>query len=113
MTKAPLFYMGMKISGVLLVMLANIFIIAGCGKPSDQKAYEEVIGTMSMGKAKSFFDKYRQSPYRDKLVDEIIGWCKQEDTEECYGMILKTLPKEHPGYRETAAYYEKHFGKKR
>ena len=100
-------------SGVLLMILGNILFIAGCGKPPDQKAYEEVIATMSMDKARGFFDKYPQSRYRDKLADEIIGWCEQENTEDCYKLILETLPGEHPRYKEIVAYYEKHFEKER
>jgi hypothetical protein len=101
-------------SGVLFMVSASIFFVAGCGKPPDQKAYEEIVATMSMEKAKSFFDKYPQSPYRDKLADEIMNWCEQEAiTAVCYKMILDTLPKGQPRYKEAAAYYEKHFGKKR
>ncbi len=68
---------------------------------------------MSMEKAKKFFDQYPQSQYRDKLVNEIIAWCAQEDKEECYKLVTETLPKDHPRYKEVIAYYEKHFlGKK-
>lgn len=98
---------------ILLLLLGNIVFISSCSKPPDQKAYEEVVATMSLEKAKRFFDNYPQSQYRDRLVNEIIDWCKHEETEGCYKMILDTLPKDHPRYKEVVAYYEKHFGDKK
>jgi hypothetical protein len=67
----------------------------------------------SMEKAKRFFDNYPQSQYRDKLVNEIIDWCKHEETEEGYKLALEALPKNHLRYKEVVAYYEKHFVNKK
>ncbi len=103
----------LKILAILILTLISIPLISSCSKPPDQKAYEDIVATMSMEKAKKFFDNYPHSLYRDRLVDEIIKWCKHEETEECYKMILDTLPKDHPRYREVFAYYERHFGDKR
>lgn len=94
------------------IVLINIALSSSCGKPADQKMYEEVIATMSAEKAKKFFNNFPQSKYRDRLVNEMIGWCKEEKTKECYELILEALPKEHPGYGEMISYYQEHFGKK-
>lgn len=102
----------LKVLAILILALVSIPLILSCSKPPDQKAYEEIVATMSMEKAKRFFDNYPQSKYRDKLVNEIIDWCKYEQTEECYNLILKTLPVAHPRYTELVAYYKKHFGGK-
>lgn len=92
------------------LVLAGILYALGCGKPSDQEAYEEVVATMSMERAKHFFSSYPQSPYRNRLADQIAEWCKREDTRECYRLILDVLPKDLARYQEVAAYYEKRFG---
>lgn len=90
-----------------------IVFFSSCSKSSEQKAYDEVIAAMSAEKAKQFFKNYPQSKFRDRLVDEIMGWCKQDETVGCYKMILDAIPKEHPMHKEVSAYYEKHFeGKK-
>jgi len=91
----------------------GLLFISNCDKPSDQKAYDEIHATMSMEKAKRFFDNYPESQYRDKLIDAMIAWCQQENTDECYKTVIGTLPKEHPQYSNIVTYYEKHFGKKR
>lgn len=98
---------------MFVVVLTSISFILSCSKPSDKKAYEEIVATMSIEKAKRFFRNYPESKYRDRLANEIVGWCKQEETEECYKMILETLPKDHPRFKEVADYYEKHFGYKK
>lgn len=96
---------------IWLPILAGILLFAlGCGKPSDHMVYEEVVATMSMERAKQFFENYPQSPYRDRLADQIVAWCEKEDTRDCYGLILEVLPKDHARYQEVAAYYEKRFG---
>lgn len=89
-----------------------IVFFLSCGKPSEQKAYDEVIAAMSAEKAKQFFKDYPESKLKDRLIDEIIGWCKHDKTAGCYKMILDAIPKEHPRYKEAFAYYEKHFGGK-
>ena len=102
-----------RLMTILILVLGGVSFISSCSKPSDEKAYKEIVATMSMEKAKRFFENYPHSQYRNKLVDEIIGWCKHEGTEECYKMILDILPKDHPRYEETAAYYKDHFGHKK
>lgn len=91
----------------ILALLITLFF--GCSKPPDQKAYEEIVATMSMEKAKRFFHNYPKSRYRDKLVNEIIDWCRDEETEEGYKLAIEALPKDHPRHKEVVAYYEKHF----
>lgn len=98
---------------ILILVLGGVSFISSCSKPSDEKVYKEIVTTMSMEKAKRFFDNYPESQYRDRLVNEIIGWCKHEDTEECYKMILDALPKDHTRYKEVIVYYEKYFGDKK
>ncbi|MEW6571698.1 MAG: hypothetical protein AB1390_11110 [Nitrospirota bacterium] len=98
---------------MLLSILVSTSFISSCSKPPDRKAYEEVVATMSMEKAKNFFHAYSKSIYRDKLVNEIAGWCEHEETEECYRMILDVLPQDHPRTKEMLAYYEKNYGTKR
>lgn len=98
---------------IIILAIMSIFSIASCGKPSEEKAYEEVISTMSIEKAKQFFMYYPQGKYRDRLVNELIGWCKQEETAVCYKMILEAIPKDHPKYKDTLVYYEKHSEEKK
>lgn len=102
-----------KLLAIFILVLVSISFISSCSKPPDQKAYEDIVATMSMEKAKRFFENYPESQYRDRLVNEIIGWCKHEETWECYKLILDTLPKDHPRYKEVVAYYENHFGDKK
>ena len=101
------------ISTIVILAAICIFSVSSCSKPSDQKLYEEVIETMSMLKAKQFFKSYPKSQYSDKLADEIVGWCKQEETESCYKMLLDTLPEHHPRRKEMVTYYENQFSKRK
>lgn len=87
----------------------SILSFTGCGKPSDQKAYEDVVATLSMEKAKMFFDSYPQSQYRERLGREILELCKRENTEECYQLVIKTLPHDLSSYREAVATYQERF----
>jgi hypothetical protein len=94
---------------LVLLVSAGILIFQVRHKPSDKKAYEEVVATMSINKAKLFFADYPQSPYREKLVDNLIEWCRMEKTKECYQMILECLPRESRPYQEVESYYKTHF----
>lgn len=76
---------------------------------ADQEAYREVIATMSLEKAQRFFETFPESQYRDKLVSEIIGWCRAEETQECYEMIIATLPRDHPGHVQVIQLYESEY----
>jgi hypothetical protein len=98
---------------IFILGLVAISSLSGCSKSPDQKAYEEIVATMSMEKAKKFFDNYPQSPYRDKLVNEMIEWSKNEETESGFRIIMEALPKDHPRYKEVVANYEKRFGEKK
>lgn len=103
---------GISVSRLALriVLLGGILSCLGCDNSSDQKAYEQVVATMSMEKAKRFFESYPRSRYRDRLIEEIIRWCRREDTEECYRLLIQTLPQDHHLYQEVAAGYKRRFG---
>lgn len=102
-----------RLAIVFLFVFMGTLSVFNCGKPPDQKAYEEILATMSMEKAKRFFVNYPESPYKDKLIHEMIVWCQQENTEESYKMVIDALPKDHPRYNEIMVFYQKHFtGKK-
>jgi len=103
----------MRLLLAFILVLVSMLLISSCDKPADQKAYEEIIATKSMEKAKRFFNNYPQSRYKDKLVNEIIEWCKQEGTESCYMMAIEVLPRDHPRHKELITYYEKHFPSKK
>lgn len=97
---------------LLIILFTVIFLliyILVFYKPSDQKAYNEVIATMSMEKAKHFFYDYPDSRFKDILVNQIVEWCQQEKNEECYKIILETIPKDHVKYKELSSYYNEQF----
>ncbi|MBI5058088.1 MAG: hypothetical protein HZB61_15870 [Nitrospirae bacterium] len=102
-----------RLLAIFILLAISILFVSGCSKHNDKKDYEEIVATMSMERAKRFFDNYPESQYRDKLVNEIIGWCKHDETEACYKMIIDVLPKNHSRYKEVVDYYETHFGKKK
>lgn len=90
---------------ILMLLMSGWFVVAGCGKPPDQKAYEEVISSMSLAKAKDFFNGYPRSAFRERLINDLIDWCKTEKTAQCYSMILEALPEDHPKSKEVANFY--------
>jgi hypothetical protein len=94
---------------VIIIVLIGVFFALRDNKTSDQEAYKDILATMSMKKAKQFFIEYPNSNLKNILIDEIIRWCKKEKTDECYRIILDTIPKDHLKYKELYSYYKKHY----
>lgn len=96
----------------LPAVLGLCLVLTACGRSPDQRAYDDVVATMSLHKAEQFFERYPRSPCRDRLVDDIIGWCRRQGTEECYEMSLGVIPKDHPRYEEAVSDYRRRFGER-
>ena len=109
--KDALFRHGKFGRAVAAIFVASFLAcLVACAKPSDQEAYEEVVASMSLVKAKRFFADYPKSPYQDRLADQIIEWCGQEPTEEILRGALEALPKNHPRSKDIEDIYTKRLG---
>ncbi len=95
---------------LLAAVLGFCAILSACGKSPDRRAYDDAVATMSLQRARQFFERYPDSPYRDRLVDDVIGWCRREEAAECWKMIRDVVPADHPRYPEVAAECRRHFG---
>jgi hypothetical protein len=99
--------LGLIITFLILILMFLTTIFFKSEHSSDKKAFEEVISMMSLEKAKQFFAEHPGSRYVDVLVNEIIEWCKQDNTEECYKNVLDIIPDDHPQVGELLNYYDR------
>jgi hypothetical protein len=88
------------LSGILLIFIFS------CGK-SEKQVYEEVLSTLSMYKAKSFFEIYPESQYAEQLATVIIDSCKKDKDGRCCEMALKFVPQKLKQYEDLKTLCEK------
>jgi len=104
--------MGKKALAILIALLVfailTVFFLEFRNAP-DKEAYEDILNTMSLNKAKRFFARYPQSKYKHLLIAELIAWCRREDTEECYRMMLDVIPNNDKRAGSRFSYYDKSF----
>jgi hypothetical protein len=105
-------YFFRKIFLVIIIFLFSLMSLFYC-KQSDKHAYEEVLSTLSLQKAKQFFENYPESPYIDQLITRIMALCAKEDTKQCCSMVIEVIPLKHGRREEFKKLCEKQSMKKR
>lgn len=85
-------------SKIIFFFIISLLLIT-CGKPSDQKAYEDVISTMSLEKAKNFFYTHPESPYADRLASDLVIMYSNEKSEVLCTELLKIIPEKYSQHK--------------
>ena len=86
---------GRILSSILIGLL--IVSLAACGRVRETRAYQEVLKNKSLAAAGNFFERYPESRYTDSLVEQLVQWCREEDSLELSRIVLDILPADHPG----------------